>query len=448
MKRSLLATAVAVAALAACAPSAFADSIAYVKDGNVWLSTPDGSRQFQVTTTGGYGDVSQADDGTMIATHGIRLHRLDRMGNVLADFATPVSDTRPAPAKQFYGPFDPAISPDGTKVAYTYYWMTQSQDPNCLPPTCFIAINEGGTGYSHADRLTGWDEPGFGKHSGWRHPAWVDNDTVLLGDPTHAINYDVILDTVSDGTNGNLVHNWFSDMVNDNPATTQGDITRDKTKLAFDTGANDSTLTVYWVSSFPTAFPDGESDPSQRPHPCYRYSEPPGGKFSQPTFAPSGAALAYAAGDGIHVAAVPSFAGGCTLDGATPNPPLVIPGGTEPDWGPADVPAGRVTQSGGGGTATPGGGGGGVSKPATRLAVKALRAPRGSVRVRIAAPGKGRLTVTAKGARKATRTVKRAGAVTLTLRVKGHARKVAVKVAFTPAGGAVQRATLKANVRR
>ena len=39
----------------------------------------------------------------------------------MADFDTPVSDTRPAGQRQFFGPFDPAISPDGTKVAYTYY---------------------------------------------------------------------------------------------------------------------------------------------------------------------------------------------------------------------------------------------------------------------------------------------------------------------------------------
>src|SRR3954447_15053136 len=129
---------------AAAAPAAMADSVAYVKDGNVWLSTGDGSRQFQVTTTGGYSDVSQADDGTMIALNGVRLRRLDRFGTVLADFDTPVSDTRPAPAKTFYGPYDPAISPDGTKVAYTYYYMTQSQDSTCYPPQCVTTINEGG----------------------------------------------------------------------------------------------------------------------------------------------------------------------------------------------------------------------------------------------------------------------------------------------------------------
>jgi hypothetical protein len=76
--------------LACGASAANADSIAYVNktDGNVYLSTPDGSRQYQVTTTGGYSDVSQADDGTMIAVKGVRLNKLAHDGSVLADFDT------------------------------------------------------------------------------------------------------------------------------------------------------------------------------------------------------------------------------------------------------------------------------------------------------------------------------------------------------------------------
>src|SRR3954469_8878074 len=160
MQSTVRAAFVAALLVLACGvPAASADSIAYIKDGNVFLATPDGSRQYQVTTAGGYSDVSQADDGTMIALNGVRLHRLARDGSVLANFDTPVSDTRPAPSKTFYGPFDPAISPDGTKVAYTYYFMTQSQSNTCFPPDCVVAINEGGTGYSWADRQTGWDDP-------------------------------------------------------------------------------------------------------------------------------------------------------------------------------------------------------------------------------------------------------------------------------------------------
>ena len=73
-------------------------------------------------------------------------------------------------------------------------------------------------------------------------------------------------------------------------------------------------------------------------HVCYRYSGPAGGAFGIPSFSPDGGAIAYHDGDGIHVATVPTFAADCTLEGATPNPPLVIPGAVEPDWGPADVP--------------------------------------------------------------------------------------------------------------
>ena len=83
LSRLAAAGAALMAAVAVAAPAAQPDSIAYVKGGDVWLSTSDGKRQFQVTSTGAYQDVSQADDGTMIALSGVRLHKLDRMGKVL-----------------------------------------------------------------------------------------------------------------------------------------------------------------------------------------------------------------------------------------------------------------------------------------------------------------------------------------------------------------------------
>jgi hypothetical protein len=435
----------ALVALAVTAPAASADSIAYVKDGDVWLSTGDGSRQYRVTATGGYADVSQADDGTMIALSGVRLHRLDRQGHVLADFDTPVSDTRPAPAKTFYGPFDPAISPDGTKVAYTYYYMTQSQSPTCFPPTCVTTINEGGTGYSWADRQTAWDDPALGKHSGWRNPSWVDEDTVMISDPTHALNYDVILDTLSDGDSGNLVKGWFSDMVENNPHMSGGDISRDRTKLAFATGENDSTLTVYSVPQFPTTFRDGDAPVSTRPSPCYRYGGP-AGRYSTPTFAPDGNHLAWAEDEGIKIVTVPSFAAGCTTDGATPTAPLVVPGASQPDWGPADVPAGRSGQGGG-------------------LAAKAVKARLGKAlakgfRIKVTVPSAGRVRATAtdrglKVASGAKRVA--AGQATVKLRFTRGARaaldnarsvKLRVKVTFTPTSGAAQGTTLALKLKR
>ena len=432
------------------APMASADSIAYVNktDGNVYLSTPDGSRQYQVTTTGGYSDVSQADDGTMIALKGVRLNKLARDGSVLADFDTPVSDTRDAPAKTFYGPFDPAISPDGTKVAYTYYYMTQSQNPSCFPPTCVTTINEAGTGYSFSDRQTSWDEPGLGYHSGWRHPSWVDNDTTMLSDPSHLPNRDIILDRISDGGNGhgNLVMNWTSDTAENNPHVSGGDVARDKRKLAYQSGENDSTLTVSYVPAFPTAWKDGDPDTDEI-RVCYRYSNPAGGAFGVPSFSPDGGAIAYHAGDGIHVAAVPAFGGDCTLDGATPAPPVVIPNGIEPDWGPADVPAARPVTNKNPTTSNPAKTN--TAKPS--LSVKVLSATRhAGIKLAVKVTGKGKLSATAKSgsktAGKASATVKKPGTASLRLKVSRKG-KLAVKITWKPTGGTPITTTVTAKVK-
>ena len=428
-------------------PAAQADSIAYVKDGNVWLSTSDGARQVQVTQTGGYTDVTQADDGTMIGLNGVRLHRLARDGKLLADFDTPVSST--SPGKSFHGPFDPAISPDGSKVAYTYYWMSQGSSPTCYPPQCAVAYNEGGTGYSHADRQTGWEE--IGKHSGWRHPAWVDDDTVMLANPTHLPNRDVVLDTISDGPPG-MAHNWFSDTVQGNPHVSGGDITRDKRKLAFQTGENDSTLSIYYVPLFPTSFPDGEPQSGSDPHICYRYSNPDGGRFSQPTFSPDGGQVAWAEGNGVHIAAVPAFASGCSTDGATASAPLVIPGASEPDWGPADVPVAAAPVAPPAPVVTPR-----AAAPTVRASVKHASLSKG-IKLEVTVPAAGRLGAVAK---RGTKTVASAagkkvaaGRRTVTLRFTKAARralrrnaKVAVTVRFTPATGKAQTARLTAKVR-
>jgi hypothetical protein len=404
--RGLIATLVAAAALALAFPTfATADSVAFVRGGDVHLATGDFTRDYRVTYTGGYSDVSQADDGTMIALKGVRLHRLDRSGRVLADFDTPVSDTRPAPAKTFHGPFDPAISPDGTKVAYTYYYLTQSQNSSCFPPACVTTINEGGTGYSHADRQTAWDEPGLGRHSGWRHPTWIDNDDVLISDPTHAWNYDVLTDTVGDS--GVPIKEWFTD--NGTAGLHGGELTRQGTKVAFVGGQGGEELRVYATSGPPPALPT----------PCYTYSGPSGGRYGMPSWSPDGTRLVFADADGVKLVSVPDFAGGCTTAGASPTAVTVIAGGSEPDWGPADVPPSRPDPT------VPSGG----------------AAPSGSPRVDTAAPGRtARIRVTGIRLRAALRrgiTVRVSGARPGRLRLDARAgtRRVASGAATAGADG-------------
>jgi hypothetical protein len=323
-RKTLAAVVAFAAALAVGAPAAQADSISYVKDGDVWLSSSDGDRQVRLTTSGAYSDASQSDDGTIIALTGVRLHRLDRTGRVLADFDTPVSDTRPPRERQFFGPYEPAINRDGTMVAYSWYHRQISQNPDCFPPACVTTLLRQGVGYSHADRQTGWEE--IGRMTGWVHPAWMPDGRVMLSTPGRMPNADVVTDNVLDSSNTTWA-NWFTD--NSTSHVSGGDITRDGGKLAFVTGDGDDAMRLYRGTGAAPALPEA----------CYQYLRPVGGKAGTPTWSPDGTQLAWAEGDGVRVVTVPDFSAGCTTDGASPTTTLLIPGATEPDWGPADLPA-------------------------------------------------------------------------------------------------------------
>jgi hypothetical protein len=434
MTRPSLAACAVLAILAVAAPAAQADSISYIKDGNVWLTTPDGSRQFQVTSSGAYADASQADDGTIVALTGLRLHKLDRMGNVLADFDTPVSDSRPAGSRQFFGPYDPAVSPDGTKVAYTYYHVTVSQDPTCFPPQCVTVDTNQGIGYSYSDRQTGWDEPGLGRQSGWVSPAWIDNSEVMLSNPARALNYDVITDKVGDGNQ--TITEWFTD--NGTSDVAEGDVTRQRSKLAFVTGQQSEELRIYAMKGNAPTLPEV----------CYAYQQR---TFSSPTWAPDGARLAWAEADGLRTAPVPDFSAGCTMNGAEESK-LIVPGATQPDWGPADVPTGRPANGGGGAN---GGSGGGSGGPAAGAAITVKRTKLKAALARgltVKLTGvSGKFAVTAKKGRKAVArgraTANAAGAATARLKFTKAAKRSlrrARKVTLTVAGGGASvKVTLK-----
>jgi hypothetical protein len=322
-----LATALVAASAALCltASPAAADSVAYVKDGNVWLTTTDGSRQYQVTTDGGYSTVSQADSGRMVALHGDKIRHLEQDGTLIAEIATPVT-TSTDPSMQFRGPFEPEISPNGQRVSYTYYWEYTGQDPYCMPPSCYTKRTYHGTGFTDPNRLTSWDEPGFLRRSGWIAAHWVDDDQVLLSNPSMPLNEDTILWSPSDSDS---LRRWYFDPLYEGNVE-ETVISRDKSAMVTVTNGGKK---IGFMRSEGLFYPN-------YPHRCFEAGLTGDGKISSPTLSADGTQAFFASPDGVHAAGLPKFPADHCPDATDPGK-LLVPGGSNPSWGPADVPAPR-----------------------------------------------------------------------------------------------------------
>lgn len=167
----------------ACAGVASADSLAYIKDGNVWLSSPDASKAYQVTFDGGYSSPSQSDNGTIAALRGAQMVRMDRRGQQLN---API-DGMGSPAANngnFYGPYEPRISPDGSKIAYWFGQYTSYYDYGC---NCSLYRLESRTTWSYADHFT---DPSSDSdyYKGVEQPEWLTDDHLLTQYPMFWMN--------------------------------------------------------------------------------------------------------------------------------------------------------------------------------------------------------------------------------------------------------------------
>jgi WD40 repeat protein len=336
-RRLLIFAAAAALSLAAASPAA-ADSISYIKDGNIWLTTPDKSRQFQVTTTGIYEYASQADDGTFIALTGERLHKLSRDGTVLADFATPVTDgPKKGPNENYFmGPYEPEISPDGTRVTYTYGWHHERFEPNC---NCIEWGIDSGTAITYSDRMTPWEEFG-GPLTGWVTASWMSNNTILRSYAGRAFAEEAVVNNIGPGKGDGDMISWL-DSTFDMDEVYQlrdGEISRDGKKAAF---------VSYDVAHHGESYRSGfnrirvyrmTGPPPAKPEACYWFDgEDTAGIMSSPSFSPDGSRIVWQYGGGIVIGDVPDFSNGCAL----PNPYNDLLPGAQPDWGPADVPTAR-----------------------------------------------------------------------------------------------------------
>jgi hypothetical protein len=400
--RALLAAAVVLGLLPAAAS---ASSIAYIKEGNVWLISPDGARDKQVTTdataTTTYTSPSQADDGTILAKRGTVFVRLRPDGTRIGDPVPAIGSdaAHSGNLTVMAGPADARISPDGTRFSY---WISARAIGTCPPfdpDNCSFSDTDY-TFVSRADRFTPGEE--FGAVRDYRDASWVGNDRLLLFNYGLGVKQGAI-SPVGAGEAG--LQQWF-DPPDGLPQIGQGQLTRAGDKLVTLAGSEafgPSQERMYLYSVAPGGVPVPKCADAD--------AAPPSGRFLVPSWSPDGTAVAVTQSDGIHIYEhIPDLSPETVDCGAIGERVLVR--GALPAWGPADVPAGSGAAPAAGGAAFSG------------LAVAKRRRGRAvRVRLRVLVAGSTVRARLVRGGRVLGRASKRAvPAGPLTLRVRLNAR--------------------------
>jgi hypothetical protein len=317
----------ALAAAGVAASPAAADSIVYVKQGNLYLTSPDGAQGHQLTFDGGYSSPSQAADGTIGALHDDQMVRLDPAGHIRSAVDGLGSGDDP----NIGGPYEPRISPDGTRFAYYFYVQTSFDDPRSQ--IRWIDTGSYAT-WTYADHFTSPATESEYERS-MTQPEWVTNDRLLgtlgmylnmwtwkLG-TGHGYTYPAAqwwfgLQDPPDQW-GVAAYHWYDD-----PS-----LSPDGARLAMtDAGQQLVVADTHgpaWSGEPPYPSPDYVNPVSDLQPPTIRCRGPVG-RTDNPTWSRDGTLVAYGMPDGVHVMTMPD----CTDR-------LLIPGGAEPAFGPADA---------------------------------------------------------------------------------------------------------------
>lgn len=307
----LLALLAALLVVGVSTASAADGSIVYIKDHDVWLANADGTGQYQVTGTGTvdspWRSPTQADDGTIAASHNDQIVRMKQNGTVL-------NAINPPPLKNSVShmvdgvPYKVAISPNGKMITWAFATYECPVGVSCGARTV--------TGYTAADRLT--DPSKYGS-TYFTDPSWIGNGrTLQSGGYGSQVN-------IHDLGGGEPVH-WFDDhdYTENDTDLSDAELAPDGSRLAAVRGYGNSTHIIWY-----TVNGNAKSGPPPAvPTPECLTGELEG--LSDPTWSPDSKALVWHEPDGIWLKTNP---GVCD----NPQPRLLIPGGSEPDWGPAKL---------------------------------------------------------------------------------------------------------------
>jgi hypothetical protein len=273
--------------------------------------------------------------------------------------------------------------------------------------------------------VTVWQDARDGKVLGFTHyydePSWLPgSDGALLFAEENALTAQVVASGI--GEDHTKVRQWFNDSDNkpgneEYPkAISTGEISRNLDRLALLRATIEYGSGGIAEGKGNSIVTYGVSLPGVPTMEC-RMTDAVGGEFGRPSWSPDGSSLAWSEGNGIWAMAI-----GRDCSGAQK---LVIPGGREPDWGPADL--GAVGPA--------------VKVPRSMGRVLRVSVTCGSCMAKVVARADGR--VVARASKRIS------GNARLKLRPKRlrGARRLSVKVTVKPDGGSATSLTRRVKLR-
>lgn len=286
-------------------------SIVFVKNYNVWISRPDGSGQRALTIGGTkaspWRSPDQSDVGTVVATKGTRIYRMNQWGTELNTIDPP--DLRNSAGEWIGGPMSHVtISPDGSKIAYTYQRFSC---PITMPPSpCRMRWV---TAITASTRLTPAASYGVMFYD---HPTWLTNSRLMA----NGGGYDQMY--LFDVARGQMF--WFHEGMypgSDFKPLADGAVSRSGTLMATVRGEfEDARIRLYVLPGNPRS-----GGVPALPEPVCETESQSG--FNSPTFAPDSTAVAWGEPDGVWIKDDPAD---CNV-----QPVLTIRGASQPSWSPS-----------------------------------------------------------------------------------------------------------------